>query len=120
MRVDAAPLQVGHLGVVLERAHVQPGLLAELRDAGPVVMRELALPEDGVGNVGEGDEVDLEHLCLHRRLVLPVFLEDIEEEAGSLPDHVALEEEIRDGVVVERGRIHLANLQRNSHRALGV
>ena len=120
VRVDAASLQVGHIGVVLERAHVQASLLAELRDAGPVVVGELALAEDGVGDVGKGDEVDLEHLGLHRRLVLPVLLEHVEEEAGGLPDHVALEEEIRDGVEIQRGRLHLAHLQRDGHRALRV
>jgi hypothetical protein len=64
VRVDAAPLQVRHLGVVLQRAHVQPGFLAQLRDARAVVVRQLPLAQDGVRDVGERHEVDLQHLRL--------------------------------------------------------
>ena len=120
MGVDAAALEVRELGVVLQRAHVQPSLLAQLRHAGAVVVRELPLAEDGVGDVGEGDEIDLEHLGLQPRLLRVIVLEHVQEEGRRLSDHVALEEEIGDGVEIQRRGILLPDLDGDVHRALRV
>ena len=60
MRVDEHALDVGEVGVVLQRTHVQPRLLAQLRDAGAVVVRELARRQDGIRNlhtsIGRGQQ----------------------------------------------------------------
>ncbi len=69
MRVDQRALDVLQVGVVLQRAHVEPGLLAELRDARAVVVREGVVGEDGVGDLGVGDEVDLQELGLEGGLL---------------------------------------------------
>mmetsp|Transcript_11422 Transcript_11422/g.47893 ORF Transcript_11422/g.47893 Transcript_11422/m.47893 type:complete len:289 (+) Transcript_11422:3092-3958(+) len=120
VRVHAAPLQIGNLRVVLQRAHVQASLLAELRDARAVVMRQLALAENRVGDVRERHQVDLQHLRLHASLLFVVLLEHVQQKTGGLADHVPLQEQVRHRVGVHRRRVLLANLNRNLHRALRV
>jgi len=69
MRVDERALDVLEVGVVLQRAHVQPRLLAELRDAGAVVVGERPVGEDGIRDLGVGDQVDLQELGLEGALL---------------------------------------------------
>ena len=52
MRVHYDPLDVLQIRVMLQSAHVQPTLLAQLRDARPVIVRESAVGENGVGHLG--------------------------------------------------------------------
>ena len=75
VRVHDASLQVGKLSVVLHRSHVQTSLLAQLRDARSVIVREFTLRHDGVRNIWVGDQVDFEHLGLKRRLAFVILLE---------------------------------------------
>ncbi len=56
MRVGQHALDVGEVCVVLQRPHVQSGLLAQLGDAGPVVVGERALGQDGIGDLSGWEE----------------------------------------------------------------
>ena len=105
---------------MLQRAHVQASLLAELRDARAVVVRQLALAENRVRDVGERHQVDLQHLRLHASLLFVVLLQDVQQEAGRFADHVPLQEQIRHRVGVHRRRVLLPDLNRDLHRALRV
>mmetsp|Transcript_5001 Transcript_5001/g.13054 ORF Transcript_5001/g.13054 Transcript_5001/m.13054 type:complete len:1209 (-) Transcript_5001:895-4521(-) len=120
VRVDDDALDVAEVGVVLQSTHVQPSLLAKLRDARAIVVREHAVGQDGVRDVGERDEVDLEHLRLQHGVLRKIRLQHVEQEARRLADHVALQEEVGDGVVVERRRRHVRNLDGEIHGALRV
>ena len=62
MRVDDHALDVGEVCVVLQRPHVQAGLLAQLRDARPVVVRQGGVCQDGVRHLGVRHQVDLQQL----------------------------------------------------------
>mmetsp|Transcript_40808 Transcript_40808/g.97021 ORF Transcript_40808/g.97021 Transcript_40808/m.97021 type:complete len:941 (+) Transcript_40808:1922-4744(+) len=106
MRVDDDALDVREVSVVLEGAHVQPRLLAQLRNPGPVVVRERVVGKDRVRHVRVGDEVDLQNLGLKQRMLRLVVRKDVEEERCCLPHHVALKEEIAHGVDFN-GRVRL-------------
>ena len=51
MCVDNHALEVLEVCVVLQRAHVQPSLLTQLCDAGPVVVRQGVVGQDGICNL---------------------------------------------------------------------
>ena len=118
--VDDTTLQVGELRVVLHGSNVKTSLLAELRDARAVVVRELSLRQDRISDVRVCHQVDLKNLGLQRRLALVVALEQIEQDRCRLTNHVALQEEIGDGPHVARWRCHLTDLLCQLHRARGI
>ena len=57
--MNDGPLNVGEVGVVLERALQQAGLLAELRDVRAIVVREELIGEDRVGLLRRGDATSI-------------------------------------------------------------
>jgi hypothetical protein len=67
VRVRHHAPDVAQVAVMLHRAHVEARLLAELRDAGAVVVAEGAAAEDRVGDLGLEEQVDLDDLRLQRR-----------------------------------------------------
>ena len=121
VRVDHHPLDVRKVRVVLQRAAVQPRLLAQLGDAGGVVVGERPLGQDGVRDGGELQEVDLQHLGLQRPVLRQVGLERLKQEAGGLPHHGPLQEEVRHSVnVAGRGALLRRRAQRQLQRRRGV
>lgn len=60
MRVDDDPLDIRKIAVMLQGAHVEPGLFAELCDAGAVVVRQCSIRHDGIRNLGISHQVDFE------------------------------------------------------------
>ena len=107
-------LDVRDLRVVLERAHVEPGALAQLRHAGAVVVREALGRQNRVGDLGVRDKVDLDDLGLKGCVLGAVALERLKQERRGLPDHVALQEELGDRV----GRHRLGAAGGDNHDAM--
>jgi hypothetical protein len=64
MRVGHHTADICKVSVVLHRAHVQASLLAELCNAGFVVVGELTAPEDCVRDFWLEEQIDLNDLCL--------------------------------------------------------
>ncbi|KAI3480029.1 hypothetical protein L1887_57805 [Cichorium endivia] len=87
--------------VVLEGALEEAGLLAEVGDAGTIVVGEHVVAEDGVGDLRSVDEVHLEQARLEVGLFGLVVLERVEEEAGGLLDHVLAHEDVGDALDVD-------------------
>mmetsp|Transcript_33641 Transcript_33641/g.65643 ORF Transcript_33641/g.65643 Transcript_33641/m.65643 type:complete len:319 (-) Transcript_33641:721-1677(-) len=94
-RVHNHPLEILQLRIVLQRALIQPRPLAQASNVRAVVVRQHAVGEDRLRDLGGGPEVDLKQLGLQVRLLRLVALERIEEEARCLLHHVALQEEVR-------------------------
>ena len=77
VRVHDDALDVRQVRVVLQRARVQPRLLAQLRHARLVVVRKHVVGQDGVRHVGERHQVHLQHFRLQRRLLRQVGLQHV-------------------------------------------
>ncbi len=60
--VDDDALDIGEVGVVLQRAHVQASLLAQLRNARAVVVRQHPVRQNRVRHLRRLDQVDLQQL----------------------------------------------------------
>lgn len=102
--MDDDALDVGNVLVVLKSALEETGLLAEVGDAGLVVVGEHLIGEDGVGDLRSVDEVHLEQASLERTLLGLVLLESVEEEGGRLLDHILRHEDVDDLCATRRRR----------------
>ncbi len=96
-------LDVGVVLIVLERTLKKTGLLAEVGDAGAIVVSEHLVAEDSICDLGRIDEVHLEQTRLKVGLLGLVVLEGIEEEAGGLLDHVLAHEDVGDTLNIDQG-----------------
>uniref|UniRef100_A0A8W7PT82 Uncharacterized protein n=1 Tax=Anopheles coluzzii TaxID=1518534 RepID=A0A8W7PT82_ANOCL len=98
--VHDRPLNVVQVGVVLEGALQQAGLLAQLRDVRTVVVREHGVAKDRVRHLRRRHQVHLEQARLQGPLRRAVVLERVEQERRALLHHVLLHEDVHDLVDV--------------------
>mmetsp|Transcript_17299 Transcript_17299/g.37319 ORF Transcript_17299/g.37319 Transcript_17299/m.37319 type:complete len:416 (+) Transcript_17299:2809-4056(+) len=103
MCVGKGALDVWQVTVVLQGPHVQAGLLTQLGDAGPVVVGQGAVCQDGISNLWVGHQVDLQQLGLQHGLLWAVTRQGIQQECSGLAHHVALQEQVRHCVHLQLG-----------------
>ena len=103
-------LDVVHVRVVLEGALQQAGLLAQLSDVRPIVVREHLIGEYGVGHLRRRHQIHLEHARLQVALRLAVVLQRVEQKRRALLHQIVLHEHVDDLVEV-RQRLGLVDQQ---------
>ncbi len=100
--VNNDTLDVGVVLVVLKSALQETGLLAKVGNARTIVVSEHLVAEDGIGDLRSVDQVHLEQTSLKVSLLGLVVLECVEEERGSLLDHVLAHEDVSDTLDVDQ------------------
>mmetsp|Transcript_7009 Transcript_7009/g.17529 ORF Transcript_7009/g.17529 Transcript_7009/m.17529 type:complete len:366 (+) Transcript_7009:2899-3996(+) len=108
VRVEHHALEVRGVRVVLERILHEAGLLAQLADVSPIIMREQVHLENRLRDLWCLLEVHRQELRLKLALVGPVRLECVEENRSGLLQAVLLHKCLHDLVYVDQRHAVLA------------
>ena len=109
VRLNNAALDGCRVLVVLKSPGQKAGVLAELGNSGPVVVREHLVSKDGVCNLGRVHQVHLEQPRLEVALLGLVVREDVEQECSRLLDHALRLEDVHGALNINQADVLLCN-----------